>query len=700
MKRKNRVHEWLSIMIAKNPSRVILMVIMLFNILFMLTSALIISRLAPVSVSDKGFAASIFYTISMILDAGCIAYVVEDVGEAGVILIIVCLIIVMLGMIGFTGGIIGYITNIISGFIENANAGDTALQISGHTVILNWNNRASEIINELIFRKQRENVVVLVPSGRQDVEKEIENRLADTIKREENLILSNCNRKTRIGRWLYLRENRYYSKPVVIVREGDTFAEKGLMDISVERARSVIILNRDYSHELCKFENERHLENRAKGNSNTIKTLVLVAQITASESSADNQKIIVEVEDNWTEQLVEKIIDHKENLGKCNIVPIKVNRVLGQLLAQFSIMPELNLVYSELFSNRGAEFYAMPAEGKVDYGVYGYMETHSKAIPLTSMETKAGRHFFFMANVESEVEDMHEKSNDNCEVKLNRSYWLPRRNILILGHNSKTAALMEGFNSFRDEWNIKGSEKDILNICVIDDESNLEKVNYYREYYPYVNKVIAHDIYDRIDIYNDINAFIDEQEGDTGILILSDDNVAPDDLDTNALTYLIYVQDVMTERKKRLGDVPDEKIDVIVEILNPKNYDVVHSYSVNNVVISNRFISKIIMQIGEKDALFEFYNDILTYDEEGKLTSKELYIKRVGDFFSEIPAPMTADELIRAVYREAVRIDEENTTVVLGYVTVKEEMIIFKGDLRRIEVALEPDDRLIVFSNH
>ena len=413
MKGKNRYREWLSIMIAKNPSRVILMVIMLFNILFMLISALIISRLAPISVSDKGFAASVFYTISMILDAGCISYVVEDVGEAGVVLIVICLVIIMLGMIGFTGGIIGYITNVISGFIENANAGDTALKISGHTVILNWNNRASEIINELIFREQREKVVVLVPSGRQDVEKEIENRLADTIKREETLILSHCNRKTRLGRWLYLRENRNFTRPVVIVREGNTFAEKELMDISLEKARSVIILNRDYSSELCRLENEMRPKNRARGNSNTIKTLVLVAQITASEESSDNQKIIVDVEDSWTEQLVEKIIDHKENLGKCNIVPMKVNRVLGQLLAQFSIMPELNLVYSELFSNRGAEFYAMPADGKVDYGVYGYMETHSKAIPLTSMKTKAGKHFFFMADVESEVEDMHEKINDN-----------------------------------------------------------------------------------------------------------------------------------------------------------------------------------------------------------------------------------------------------------------------------------------------
>ena len=60
----------------------------------------------------------------------------------------------------------------------------------------------------------------------------------------------------------------------------------------------------------------------------------------------------------------------------------------------------------------------------------------------------------------------------------------------------------------------------------------------------------------------------------------------------------------------------------------------------------------------------------------------------------------TAGELVRAVYREAVRQDPENTAVVLGIVSADEKMTIFKGDLEQIRVHLEPEDRLIVFSNH
>lgn len=98
--------------------------------------------------------------------------------------------------------------------------------------------------------------------------------------------------------------------------------------------------------------------------------------MTSDEASADHQTIIVEIEDDWTAKLVDRIIAHKEKLAKCRIIPIYVNRVLGQILSQFSIMPELNTVYSELFSNRGAEFFAKP-QGKrrcrsSDTAIYAY----------------------------------------------------------------------------------------------------------------------------------------------------------------------------------------------------------------------------------------------------------------------------------------------------------------------------------------
>lgn len=54
--------------------------------------------------------------------------------------------------------------------------------------------------------------------------------------------------------------------------------------------------------------------------------------MTAVETSADHQKIVVEISDAWTGSLVDKIIKCKQVDGKCQIVPIYIHEILGQIL--------------------------------------------------------------------------------------------------------------------------------------------------------------------------------------------------------------------------------------------------------------------------------------------------------------------------------------------------------------------------------
>ena len=164
-------------------------------------------------------------------------------------------------------------------------------------------------------------------------------------------------------------------------------------------------------------------------------------------------------------------------------------------------------------------------------------------------------------------------------------------------------------------------------------------------------------------------------------------------------------------------DFDVESIDVVVEIIDPKHYDIVESYSVNNVVISNRYISKMITQLSEYEALYEFYMDILTYDEDcgdgNHYDSKEVYIKKVRRYFNTIPEATTADQLVRAVYKASLEPDDTglvNPTIVLGYVKpgkrdvdgrmLKGEIVLFCGDLSRIPVRLDEKDKLILFAAH
>ena len=699
-----KLKEWLSIQVVKNPGRIVLAVILLINVVFFLISSGLISLLSQNLSGNQGldFISATYRTISMILDAGCIETVVGELGQGKVIIAVVCVIISVLGMILFTGAVIGYVTNYISSFIENANAGKRRLNISNHFVILNWNNRASEIINDMLYCDEKQRVVVLVQDRKEEIKNEIDERITDTVMRENIAVAKSFSHLPFFRRLIALKKNRFVSKVTVIVREGDIFSTKQLMDISLKKARSVIILSNDNSNSICRFGKKELMEEDAKGNSQTIKTLMQVADIVSANDSFDNQRVIVEIDDKWTLSLVDKIISAKQVKGKCNIIPLKINEILGQLFSQFCLMPELNDVYSELLSSRGVEFYSRKEEEKDETEfARKYLESHNHAIPITCMEIDGENYAFFVGENEKDVE---KKSNiEKCDysVELVKDYWLEKRRIIILGHNSNSHSIMAGFESFSNEW--KKGDEEIIEIVVVDGKQSLEKMNYYKDY-SFVAKTVESDVFDTDIVYKAIIDFIGDGQKNTSILILSDDSVSKENLDAVALANLVYVQDIVNRKVKEEG-FNSKMVDVIVEIIDPKHHDIVSGYSINNVVISNRYISKMVSQISEVEAIFNLYNDILSYDEGNtqEYDSNEIYVKKVKRYFREVPKKTTADKLIRGLFNATSNKEDKenyNPSIMLGYVKANGEKILFGGDLSKIEVELTIDDKVILFSPH
>ena len=701
-----KIREWFSIRLAKNPGQIVLLSILLFNIAFFFLSAFIISKMSLSGTEELGFLESAFYTISMILDAGCISYVVADIGPQNAAIAIVCLLIVIIGMISFTGAVIGYVTNYISSFIEDSNAGNHKLIMSDHFVILNWNSRALEIVNDLLYSDNIKKVVVLVGSGKAEVERQIEERLHETVKRENDRIAEECSGKSFFARKIYCSRNRFKNNLTIVVREGDVFSSKQLFDISLHHASSVVILGEEINNSVCKYAVNEKADKFDKGNSLTIKTLMQVSDITSASYSQDNQRIIVEITDDWTWNLVQKIIRSKQVDGKCNIVPVRVNQILGKLMAQFSLMPELNSIYNELLSNKGATFYTSPCKESDEMAyITKSLDSNSNVIPLTVQSDKGRNFCYYMALNDK---DLAKKSGDRLSgipIRLNKDFWLEKKKIIMLGHNSKCHEIMDGFASFLSEWGYKDSDELLLNIVVIDDEKSLEKMNFYKEY-PFVIKTVAAELFEKDLICDSINEFLELNDEDVSVLILSDDLVPEDEIDAGMFANLVYVQDIIKDKVEANPEFDVGSIDVIAEINDPKHHDVVSSYSVKNVVISNRFISKMITQIGEKDAIFDFYQDILEYDDDGGdgYDSKEIYVKKAKDFFAGLPAECTADKLIRGVFDSSYDPDEpaekQNISIVLGIVKQDGNICLFSGDQTAINVKVEPTDKVIVFSNH
>ena len=103
---RRRLREWISMKVAKQPGTVVLLAILLFNVVFFLLSALIVSSFSVTGTEKMGFLEAAFYTITMILDAGCIQFVLDEVGQVGVSVVIICIVIIIVGMITFTCAVI------------------------------------------------------------------------------------------------------------------------------------------------------------------------------------------------------------------------------------------------------------------------------------------------------------------------------------------------------------------------------------------------------------------------------------------------------------------------------------------------------------------------------------------------------------------------------------------------------------------
>jgi hypothetical protein len=708
---KAKVNKYLSLTIAKKPEKVLLIGIIILNFILVFGAAALLVLLFP-ELAGGNFWKTAYNVFTMILDAGCISDIVTGRYENNALLSLLCIAVIFIGTLIFTGAIIGYLSNRISNFINEANKGNRRLFIADHIVIVNWNNRAAEIINDLLYSEKREKVVVLVSKNKDQVELEIKNLVSDTIEREKRrlsqkadlLIEQSLLKKSEKKK--YIKDKYSIKKTDIIVREGEVYSLKQLNDISVSTAKNIIILSKNQEFDICKYQNKEMLNEFEKGNIETVKSLVQISQITSAEESADNQKVVVEVEDDWTMSLVNKIIKHKEKKGKCNIIPVPVNKILGQILSQFSIMPELNSVYSELFSNRGSTFYSKrfgENDNEIEFFTQ-YLQTHEQALPITTMKTQEGRELFYIASKHENFDTKCSNEPEQINIKLNDDYKFERKHIAILGHNSKCLEILEGFAAFVTEWG-NSNQTGLLDIIIIDDEEHLKKVNFYtdfRERFTFIKDVISAEVYDESVIQKTLKEYIESYDEDTSVLILSDDNATGGALDSKALTYLVYLQDIIYEKINQNSEFNPDSIDVIVELLNPKNYDVVKSYSVNNVIISNRYISRMIVQIGEKESIYEFYKDILTYDTDGnsnQYTSKELYIKNVSEFFDKgtvFPIVTTPRNLVASVYNVS---PEYNKTIILGMAKNNSTKALFT-DSKNKEIVIDEKDKLILFSPH
>jgi len=177
---------------------------------------------------------------------------------------------------------------------------------------------------------------------------------------------------------------------------------------------------------------------------------------------------------------------------------------------------------------------------------------------------------------------------------------------------------------------------------------------------------------------------MDSNEKIDHIVILSEDHLSPEEYDSDVLLTLLMTQELA---KKHHAEI-------IIELLDPRHYDIAQSYNVNNTIISNEYVSHMMTQLSKNRHLYDLFIDLLTYDAyDSEQETYEVYAYPAQDIL-KTSLPLTFKSKADMIY--SFYMSGEQSYILIG-LSKKDHFEIFKGDLDPEEaITIEEDDELIL----
>jgi len=334
-----------------------------------------------------------------------------DVGDNRMMMVL-AIIVVILGMVLFSGAIIATVTTALRTFIDKKSKAKGKIMVNNHFVILNWNSKVPEMIYNLMLKGFKKNIVILSDRNKEYIEAEL-----------KSLFLTN--------------EVDEKIKANLIIKEGDSLLRGNLEDISIEDASEICIMARE---DMIDVDDDNII------NADLL-NLKIVLKLGSFKLKEDAQ-IVVETQSDQTRGQIENLSHKISSLKKLHITPISFNKKIGQIIAQSLVMPQMSNLYSELFSFEGSEFYSVESE----QGIEEFMRVHNNAIPVYKEDN-----FLFVLGDDEDcfknkrteeylTNRIFQKSTENTQEKAS---------IFIIGTNSKTDFILDSLARMQSSGDIK-----------------------------------------------------------------------------------------------------------------------------------------------------------------------------------------------------------------------------------------------------
>lgn len=312
-------------------------------------------------------------------------------------LFVVAIVTVCLGLVLFSGATIATLTAALRALIEKLSKARGKINLDNHFVILNWNSKVPELVNNLLVKGFKDNVIILS-------------------NKDKEFVTTQINSVIEKGR----------NKLNLIVKEGNPLVSSTLEDISIERASHIVVMSREDLNEI----EDKDIRNA------DLQSLKVVLGLSDFKYKNDISIVVELVEESAIEK-IKKLSETLNNMKDKSIIPVSFRKKIGQLIANTVLTPDISNVYFDLLSYEGVEFYPYSEES-----VDEYLSTHSEAIPIIKYDK------LFVVAEDEKCLDVKRENISVQEQKLSIKDYERKESctVFVIGNNTKKEFVMDNLN--------------------------------------------------------------------------------------------------------------------------------------------------------------------------------------------------------------------------------------------------------------
>ena len=495
---------------------------------------------------------------------------------------------IFLGLVLFSS-LVAFITQEFESRLTLLKKGKSLVVEKNHTLILGFNDRIVDIITELVIANESESdaaIVILSEQDKEDMDDFLRDKLGD------------------------LKTTR------VVTRNGVVTNINNLNKVGVKVARSVVILNNakgSDTEDVKKLSDARVVK-------------AILATVAANEEKKSSlPPIIAEIRSEQYRILAQSIAPEA-------VTTLNESDILGRILVQTSRSVGLATVYLNVVGFAGNEIYFYRPQ--VDWQNLSFSELQFhfyQSIPLGVRDRNGDVIVKPDSNYQlTDAESIIVLAEDDSQIKFHREplvkpqvlgYVDFRKTIhrktekhLIIGWNSKTPICLREYAKYV----LEGSE---INLVTHKFTPEIEAIfDEISQAYPQVLMQIWKI---NVDVVEELKTL--EPYKYNSISILASKGKNSEEIDAKTLTTLLEIRQIFQEYKKETGNPVTTEL--VVELADSEETDLVIKAGVQDFLLSNQFVSKILAQVSQEPGVMLVYRDL--FSAEGS----EMYIKPIELFF-------------------------------------------------------------------